>query len=86
MRRGIMYADAFNTVSPTYAQEIVTPEYGEGLHELLSERRSRFFGILNGIDTDIYNPETDPNIQFHYGLKAPDLKIYICRHSKEKLF
>ena len=69
MNRGIMYADVINTVSPTYAQEITTPEYGEGLHELLSERRSRIFGILNGIDGNLYNPETDSNIQFHYGSK-----------------
>jgi len=74
MRRGIMYADVINTVSPTYAKEITTPEYGEGLHELLSERRSRLFGILNGIDIDVYNPETDSNIQFHYGPKTLDLK------------
>jgi len=70
MRRGIMYADIINTVSPTYSQEITTAEYGEGLHELLSERRSRLSGILNGIDTDIYNPETDSNIQFHYNIKT----------------
>ena len=75
MRRGIMYADIVNTVSPTYSQEITTPEYGEGLHELLSERNSRLFGILNGIDTDHYNPETDPDIQFHYGLKTLNSKI-----------
>ena len=75
MRRGIMYADVINTVSATYSQEITTAEYGEGLHKLLSERRSRLSGILNGIDTDIYDPETDPNIQFHYGLKTLDLKI-----------
>ena len=74
MNRGIMYADVINTVSGTYAQEITTPEYGEGLHELLSERRSRLFGILNGIDGDFYNPETDSNTQFHYGLKTLDLK------------
>jgi starch synthase len=74
MRRGIMYANVVNTVSPTYAQEITTPEYGEGLHDLLSERRSRLFGILNGIDTEIYNPQTDPNIQFPYGPKTLGLK------------
>lgn len=74
MRRGIMYADVVNTVSGTYGQEITTPEYGEGLHELLSERRSRLSGILNGIDTDIYNPETDSNIQFRYDIKTLDLK------------
>ena len=74
MRRGIMYADVINTVSPTYAQEITTPEYGEGLDDLLSEKRSKLFGVLNGIDTELYNPETDSNIQFHYGLKTLDLK------------
>ena len=69
-----MYADVINTVSPTYSQEITTAEYGEGLHELLSERRSRLFGVLNGIDTDVYNPQTDSNIQFHYGIRTLDLK------------
>ena len=70
-----MHADIVNTVSPTYAQEITTPEYGEGLNDLLSERRSRLFGILNGIDADIYNPETDSHIEFHYGQKNLDLKL-----------
>ncbi|MDP2930694.1 MAG: glycogen/starch synthase, partial [bacterium] len=74
MRRGIMHADIINTVSPTYSQEITTPEYGEGLNELLSERRSRLLGILNGIDTDVYNPETDSNIQFHYGIRTLGLR------------
>jgi len=74
MRRGIMHADVINTVSPTYAQEITTPEYGEGLNEILSERRSRLLGILNGIDTDVYNPETDPHIEFHYGPNNLGLK------------
>ncbi len=74
MRRGIMYADIINTVSPTYAQEIITFEYGEGLHELLSERRSRLSGILNGIDTELYDPETDPAVPFHYGIKTLGLK------------
>lgn len=75
MRRGIMYADIINTVSPTYAQEITTPEYGELLDELLSERRSRLSGILNGIDYFTYNPETDPNIEFNYGVKTLDERI-----------
>lgn len=66
MRRGIMYADAINTVSPTYAKEITTKEYGESLEELLRERRSVLFGILNGIDYRIWNPETDPYITHHY--------------------
>ena len=68
MRRGIMYADAINTVSPTYAKEITTPEYGELLDALLQERRAHLSGILNGIDYLAKNPETDPNVEFKYNL------------------
>ena len=70
MRRGIMYADIINTVSPTYAQEITTPEYGESLHNLLTERRMRLFGILNGVDYESYNPETDPNLPNTYSINT----------------
>lgn len=69
MRRGIMYADAVNTVSPTYVKEIMTAEYGELLDPLLRERRSRVFGILNGIDYESNNPETDKYVEHNYGLK-----------------
>jgi len=69
MRRGIMHADLINTVSPTYAQEITAPEYGELLNELLAERRSRLFGVLNGIDCESYNPETDSVLDFKYSVK-----------------
>ncbi len=72
MRRGIIYADIINTVSPTYAQEITTPEYGELLNDLLGERKSRLFGILNGIDYEFYNPKTDPNIDFKYDINNLD--------------
>jgi len=66
MRRGIMYADVINTVSPTYAREILTEEFGETLNRLLNERKDRLFGILNGINTDDLNPETDENLTAHY--------------------
>ncbi|MEN9933844.1 MAG: hypothetical protein RLZZ387_423 [Chloroflexota bacterium] len=62
MGRGIYYADIVNTVSPTYAQEILLPEYGEGLDPVLRDRRDRLYGVLNGIDTEINNPATDPYI------------------------
>lgn len=74
MRRGIMYADVVNTVSPTYAQEITTPEYGELLDGLLAERRSRLFGVLNGIDYEVNDPENDPKIDFPFS----------SRHLKER--
>ena len=62
MGRGIYWADLISTVSKTYAQEILTPEYGERLDPLLRDRRDRLFGILNGIDYEMMNPATDPHI------------------------
>ncbi len=62
MGRGIAYADAVTTVSETYAREIVTSDFGEGLDHLLRHRQSRLFGVLNGIDAEAMNPETDPYI------------------------
>jgi starch synthase len=62
MARGLMFADVITTVSPTYAQEILTPEYGERLDGLLRRRRDRVAGILNGIDTTRYDPATDPHL------------------------
>ncbi len=66
MRRGIMHADMVTTVSPTYAREILTPEYGEGMDGILRERRNVLTGILNGIDYGIWNPETDPYIVYPF--------------------
>jgi starch synthase len=60
LARGIAYADAINTVSPTYAKQIVTREFGEGLSELLDQRRGELSGILNGLDQHEWNPQTDP--------------------------
>ncbi len=74
MRRGIMHADMITTVSPTYAKEILTPEYGELLDGLLRERRARVYGILNGIDYEEYNPETDRYLAQNYTLNTLDLR------------
>jgi starch synthase len=75
MRRGIMSADAVTTVSPTYAKEILTKEYGELLDELLKERRGVLEGILNGIDYEYWNPKNDPYIQHHYGHTTLETRI-----------
>jgi len=69
MRRGIMYADVINTVSPTYAREILTEDFGEEQDKLLNERKSRLFGVLNGIDTESFNPETDKDLAVNYSIK-----------------
>ena len=70
MRRGILYADLVITVSPTYAKEILTKEYGEGLEELLGERRMQLSGIINGIDYERLNPRTDPYITAKFDEKT----------------
>ncbi|MDR0949521.1 MAG: glycogen synthase GlgA [Lachnospiraceae bacterium] len=66
LKGGIVYADAITTVSETYAKEILTPFYGEGLDGLLRARQGSLRGILNGIDYREYDPATDPQIPFHY--------------------
>ncbi len=66
LKAGIVYADAVTTVSPTYAAEICTPEFGYGLDGLLQSRQYKLHGILNGIDTKIWNPATDAHLHAHY--------------------
>ncbi len=66
LKGGIEYADAVTTVSPTYEKEIQTPLGGFGLDALLVQHKKKLSGILNGIDTAYWNPETDPLIQAHY--------------------
>jgi len=78
IKGGIAFADALNTVSPTYAREIQTPEYGFGLDGALRARASVLTGILNGVDYDEWNPETDPTIPAHFS--ADDLSAKrICK-------
>jgi starch synthase len=64
--RGIEYADLISTVSPRYAAEILTEEYGEGLHRLLRARKDRLYGILNGIDVEQFDPATSDAVEAHY--------------------
>ena len=70
MRRGIIYSDLINTVSPTYAKEILTSQYGEGLDSLLREVRTKLYGILNGIDYDEFNPSSDKIIYQNYSVSS----------------
>jgi starch synthase len=74
IKGGLVYADRITTVSPTYAKEIQTPEFGYGLEGLLSHRSDYLTGILNGIDTDIWNTETDPYITEPYSVRHVEYK------------
>jgi starch synthase len=71
LKAGILSADLINTVSEKYAEEIQTEEFGFGLDGVLRTRKDDLFGIVNGIDTDIWNPETDTFITKQYGPQTP---------------
>ncbi|MGF1627830.1 MAG: glycogen synthase GlgA [Kiloniellaceae bacterium] len=66
LKAGLAYADRITTVSPTYARELTTAEFGMGLEGLIAHRRGDLSGILNGIDLEVWNPETDPLIAVPY--------------------
>ncbi|SEP75939.1 glycogen synthase GlgA [Basfia succiniciproducens] len=72
LKAGLYYSDAVTAVSPTYAREITTPEFAYGFEGLLSTLHSqgKLVGILNGVDDNIWNPNTDSYIQDHYKLKS----------------
>jgi starch synthase len=87
LRQGILYADAITTVSPTYAREICTEEYGMGLQDSLRARAATgaVSGILNGVDYDEWDPRRDRYLPVHYdpahlGVKAQLKREFLRRH------
>ncbi len=68
MKSALVYADRITTVSPTYAREILTDYYGEGLNGVLSEQNWKLSGILNGIDTAAYDPVSDKELTANYSV------------------
>lgn len=74
LKAGVEYADVITTVSPTYAHEILSPAYGEGLEGPLQRRSADVYGILNGIDVDEWNPSTDQNIYVNYDFASIEKK------------
>ena len=66
MKAGLVFADRINTVSPAYAQEIQSARYGNGLDGVLSERAEHLWGILNGIDTQLWDPTRSPHLSDHF--------------------
>ena len=78
LKTGILYSDVLNTVSATYKREIMTPEYGFGLENLLKKRGDVFFSIRNGVDYEIWDPEKDPFIAANYSPSNLENKI-VCK-------
>jgi starch synthase len=79
LKGGIVASDAITTVSPTYAREILTPEYGFGFNGILADRARDLFGILNGIDVDAWDPKTDPYLPAHFDSRSLGRKAQIKR-------
>jgi starch synthase len=75
MGRGILFADAVTTVSERYAQEILTPTFGEKLDHLLRSRRDRLFGILNGLDYQEMDPATDHSIRVRFDARSLEKRV-----------
>jgi starch synthase len=73
IKAGLQYAHCITTVSPTYAREIQTPEFGCGLDPVIAHRHAILAGILNGVDYNVWNPATDPHLDAHFEARAaPD--------------
>jgi starch synthase len=71
MKAGLTFADRITTVSPSYAREILTPEFGAGLDGVMRARADHVSGILNGIDSEVWNPATDAAIPARYSAEQP---------------
>jgi starch synthase len=88
LKGGIVYSEAFTTVSPTYAKEIMTPSQGFGLDGVVRKFENKFSGILNGIEIECWNPANDPMIAFSYPTNATyiDTIVKSKEANKEALF
>jgi len=78
LKAGLLSSQVITTVSPTYAEEIQNPYYGEGLDEILRQRKPELYGILNGIDTQKYDPQSDPHLVVNY-------RSSLCKKEENKM-
>lgn len=85
MKAGLQYASKLSTVSPTYANEIQTAEFGFGFEGLLQHRQADLFGILNGIDTQTWDPATDPYLETHYDANTLQKKLAVKQQLQKEL-
>ena len=85
LKGGLIFADKLTTVSPTYAQEIMTPEQGFGLEGVVRQRADDLVGILNGVDYSQWNPWTDPYLEQHHGDNNLTVKQNCKKHMRQML-
>jgi starch synthase len=85
LRLGLLYADLVTTVSPTYAREIQTAEYGMGLQDTLRTRADSLVGILNGVDYDEWDPRHDRYLPRHYGANQLGVKAGLKEQLQQRL-
>jgi starch synthase len=86
LKAGIVFADLLSTVSPRYAQEIQTPYFGCGLEGVLAERRERLYGIVNGVDYDVWNPATDPHLAARYDADSVTVGKPLCKAALQRYY
>ncbi len=84
MKLGILFSDHITTVSPTYAEEIQTTDFGHGLEGVLTENAHKLTGILNGVDYSVWNPATDPYLKVHFTPEKLANKKQLKRELLEK--
>ncbi len=85
MKGAIVCADMVTTVSPTYAKEILSPQFSHGLHPVLEMYKGKLTGILNGIDREYYNPAKDPELPCNYSYMRPEGKKECKKYLQEYL-
>jgi starch synthase len=83
MKAGLNFADRITTVSPSYAREITTPEFGCGVEGVIQARQQVLSGVLNGVDSDVWNPESDEAIVAQYGVESLNRKG-LCKADLQK--
>lgn len=86
LKRGLLYADAINTVSPTHAVEVLTPQYAEGLDDVLQEARVKLTGILNGLDIKQFDPKNDKEIKKRYDAESFEESRVANKEELQKAF
>ncbi len=86
LKTGLVFADGLSTVSPRYSLEIQTPQQGWGLDPVLRQRQADLVGILNGIDTRIWNPQTDPHIAGNYSVANWATGKALCKEDLQRTF